>query len=158
MNWVDLAILAILATGAVWGYRVGLLNMVLLLVGLIVASRLAGPVGSLFASISVDETVQAIAGFVVVSAVQFIAIKGVAHVWGPVMSWIPLANLTNRLAGSAMGFLFGLMLLLVLMAGIEKIPAEVLPDTIMDATAESTLIGLLANDYNLLARLLKLPR
>ena len=158
MNWVDLAILAILATGTVWGYRVGLLNMVLLLVGLIVAARLAGPVGSLFASISVDETVQAIAGFVVVSAVQFIAIKGVARVWGPVMSWIPLANLTNRLAGSAMGLLFGFMLLLVVVAGIEKIPAGVLPNTIMDATAESTLIGLLVSDYNLLARLLKLPR
>ena len=158
MNWVDLAILAILATGTLWGYRVGLLTMVLLLVGLIVAGRLAGPVGSLFASISVDETVQAIAGFVVVSAVQFVAIKVVAHVWRPVMSWIPLANLTNRVAGGTVGFLFGFMLLLVVMAGIEKIPAGGLPNTIGDAIAESTLIGLLVNDYNLLALLLNLVR
>ena len=158
MNWVDWVILIVWASAAFLGYRIGVLGMVCSLAAFIVAGFLAGPVGSLFTFLPTNATVETMAGFVVVFTLEMAAVKVVTTIWKPVTDWIPLVGFVNGVGGGIVGFVLGFMLLLVVMAGIERLPAGEFRSSLENATGDSSLAGLVVNDYNLFDKLLDWTR
>ena len=156
MNWVDLLILSVWAVSALIGWRLGVFGVVCSVAALFVAGVLAAPVGELFSFLPGDKPVQAMVGFVVVFALELGAVRLVTAVWNPVTGWIPLVGFANKLAGGIVGFVFGFLLLLLVAAAVDRLPASGLRSTVDTAVARSALSPLVVNDYNLFDRLLDL--
>lgn len=156
MNWVDLVILSVWAVSAILGWRFGVFGVVCSVAALFVASILAAPVGELFSFLPGDKPVQAMVGFVVVFALEIGAVRFVAAVWNPVVGWVPLVGFANKLAGGIVGFVFGFLLLLLVAAAVDRLPASGLRATVDTAVAQSALSPLVVNDYNLFDRLFDL--
>ncbi len=156
MNWVDFLILFVWAVSALLGWRLGVFGVVCSVAALFVASVLAAPVGELFSFLPGDKPVHAMVGFVVVFALELGAVRFVTAVWNPVTSWVPLVGFANKLAGGIVGFVFGFLLLLLVAAAVDRLPASGLRATVDTAVAQSALSPLVVNDYNLFDRLFDL--
>ncbi len=156
MNWVDFLILFVWAVSAFLGWQLGVFGVVCSVAALFVASILAAPVGELFSFLPGDKPVQAMVGFVVVFALEIGAVRFVTAVWSPVTSWVPLVGFANKLAGGIVGFVFGFLLLLLVAAAVDRLPASGLRATVDTAIARSALSPLVVNDYNLFDQLVDL--
>ena len=156
MNWVDVLILFVWATSALLGWQFGVFGVVCSVAALFVASILAAPVGELFYFLPGDKPVQAMVGFVVVFTLELGAVRLVASVWNPVTSMVPLVGFANKLAGGIVGFVFGFLLLLLVAAAVQRLPASGLRATVNTAIARSALSPLVVNDYNLFDQLVDL--
>ena len=156
MNWVDFLILFVWSVSAFLGWQLGVFGVVCSVAALFVASVLAAPVGELFSFLPGDKPVQAMVGFVVVFALEIGAVRFVTAVWNPVTSWVPLVGFANKLAGGIVGFVFGFLLLLLVAAAVDRLPASGLRATVDTAVARSALSPLVVNDYNLFDQLVDL--
>lgn len=156
MNWVDFLILFVWAVSAFLGWQLGVFGVVCSVAALFVASILAAPVGELFSFLPGDKPVQAMVGFVVVFALEIGVVRFVTAVWSPVTSWVPLVGFANKLAGGIVGFVFGFLLLLLVAAAVDRLPASGLRATVDTAVARSALSPLVVNDYNLFDQLVDL--
>lgn len=109
MNWLDIAILVVIAIPTVIGLRIGLIKAVLSLVGLIVGVVLAGhyyaPLAGQLSFIPQDGMAE-----VVAFAIILIGVMVVASVLAGVLKWAASAMLlgwVNRLGGAAFCFVLG---------------------------------------------------
>lgn len=156
MNWVDIAILVVWAGTASWGASMGLLQMgvhlVVVAVGLAVASRIAPTVGGLFSVVTDNENAQSIAGFVAVFLILFIA-GGVVSFWlRMILGIIPLFGSFNKLGGLIIGIAVGFLLLSGILTGVQKFPIGDAQQTIDD----SKLGSFLADNFDVVIRGIKL--
>ena len=152
MNWVDIAILVVWAGTASWGASMGFLQMgvhlVVVAVGLAIASRIAPTVGDLFSVVTDNENAQSAAGFIAVFLILFIA-GGVASFWlRMVLGIIPLFGSFNKLGGLIVGILVGFLLLSGILTGIQKFPIKDAQQTIDD----SKLGSFLADNFDVITR------
>ena len=152
MNWVDIAILVVWAGTASWGASMGLLQMgvhlVVVAVGLAIASRIAPTVGDLFSVVTDNENAQSAAGFIAVFLILFIA-GGVVSFWlRMVLGIIPFFGSFNKLGGLIVGILVGFLLLSGILTGIQKFPIRDAQQTIDD----SKLGSFLADNFDVVIR------
>ncbi len=164
MNWLDLLFLVIISLNLLGGYRQGLARWLIGLAGFLVSipaalygSRLLGgaiagyidpgllmplqeTTNRLGFNITVDRTVSLVAGaiaFLVLFALIRILFSFLAGSFGAA-NRLPVVGLVNRLAGSALGLVKGLALVLLLMGLFFLLPVH----CIAEATAGSTFVWL----------------
>ena len=152
MNWVDIAILVVWAGTASWGASMGLLQMgvhlVVVAVGLAIASRIAPTVGDLFSVVTDNENAQSAAGFIAVFLILFIA-GGVVSFWlRMILGIIPFFGSFNKLGGLIVGVAVGFLLLSGILTGIQKFPIGDAEQTI----ADSKLGSFLADNFDVVIR------
>ena len=152
MNWVDIVILVVWAATALWGASVGLLriaiHLVIVAAGLALSSRIAEPVGALFAPLTDNEVAQTVAGFITIFAILFIA-GGVVSFWARmILGIVPLFGMVNKLGGLVVGVVLGFLLLSGVLTGIQRFPVAGLDKTIGD----SALGAFLADNFDVVIR------
>jgi membrane protein required for colicin V production len=156
MNWIDVAILVVWAVAAFWGFRTGLLQMVVLLVmvgvGLALSSRLAGPVANLLSPFIADQDLRTIAAFGVVFVVLLVIAAVASHILGAITRPLTFLGPVNRLGGMAMGVLVGFVVLSGVLTGLQKFPIGGVTESI-DSSALGTF---LADHFDVVIRGLKL--
>lgn len=126
MNWVTILVLVVWGLTAFWGYRTGLIRMVVplvvVLVGLALSSRIARPVGNLYSFLSENENVQTVAAFLTIFVVLFVIAAWLSSFLRTAIGVIPLAGLGNNLAGAGIGILIGFVILSGILTGLQKFP------------------------------------
>jgi uncharacterized membrane protein required for colicin V production len=156
MNWVTLLALVVLGLTAFWGFRTGLIRMVVplvvILVGLALASRIAEPVGNIFSFVSDNENVQTVIAFIAIFAVLLIAGAWLSSLLSSAIGIIPLAGLGNNAAGAAVGIIIGFIILSGVLTGLQKFPVGNFREDIRD----SRLGTFLADNFDVVTRGTKL--
>ncbi|HEU0022300.1 MAG TPA: CvpA family protein [Dehalococcoidia bacterium] len=156
MNWIDLLVLVVWGLAALWGFKTGIIRMivplVVVLVGLAFASRIAEPVGNLFSFISENENIQTVAAFIAIFLALFILGGVLGNVVKSAISVIPLAGLANSLVGAFIGILIGFVLLSGILTGLQKFPVGGISEKI-DGSALGTF---LADNFDVVTRGIKL--
>ena len=156
MNWLDIAILVIWGGTAVWGASIGLLtiafHVVALAVAFVLSSRMAPAVGNVVAPLSDNESVQTVAGFLVMTVILLVGTV-IASFWvRKILGVIPLFSMANRLGGLLVGALVGGLLVGGLLFGLQKTGFDFMEDTV----EESSFSGAFLGGFDILARGLKL--
>ena len=156
MNWIDIAVLVVWGVAALWGFRVGLLQMLILLVvvagGLSLSSRIAEPVGNVLSPFTDSENVQTVVALIITLVVLLVAGTWVGSVLRTVLGFLILFGLYNRLAGMAVGILVGFVLLAGVLTGAQKFPFGDVAEDIDD----SALGSFLADKVDVVIRGIKL--
>ncbi len=155
MNWVDIAIIVVWGITILWGYSTGLIGVLVplisLVVGLALSSRIGDSVGEMFSSITDNENAQAVAGFVLVFGVLFVAGGILNFMARRILGIIPLFGFVNSLAGMAVGLLIGFLLLSGVLTAVQKYPVKDLEKDI----DESKLGTFLADNFDVVIRGIK---
>ena len=156
MNWIDIAVLICWGALAFWGFRTGIIKMivplVVVVVGLALSSRIAGPIGNILSFISENENVQSIAAFIVIFIGLLVLGTLVSKVVKTAINVIPLAGLANNVSGAAVGLIIGFILLSGILTGLQKFPVG----SIQESIDGSTLGGFLADNFDVVTRGLKI--
>jgi uncharacterized membrane protein required for colicin V production len=156
MNWVTLLVLVVWGLTAIWGFRTGLIRMVIplvvILVGLALASRIAEPVGNIFSFVSDNENVQTIIAFIAIFAVLLIGSAWLSSLLSSAIGIVPFVGLGNHLAGAGVGLLIGFVILSVVLTGLQKFPVGNFREDISD----SALGTFLADNFDVVTRGVKL--
>ncbi len=156
MNWVDIMVLVVWGITAFWGFRSGLLQMVIpalmVIIGLALSSRIAGPVGNIFSPFTDSENLQSVAAFIAIFLVLLIGSAWVSFALRNVLRIVPLFGLANSLAGLAVGVLVGFVLLSGILTGIQRFPVG----NLGEAIDESPLGAFLADNFDVVIRGAKL--
>ena len=155
MNWLDVVLLILIAVGAIFGYRFGLVqaaaSFVAVTIGIALASRIGNKLTPLFGLFTADEKTQEVGGFVLVLVVvvllgmiaSAVVMKGLGAVK---LSWL----------NSAGGLVLGAIL--VMMAGSAAL-ANVQEFSILspDQNIEDSVIGtFLADNFDVMLRTVRL--
>ncbi|MBT98633.1 MAG: hypothetical protein CL902_08395 [Dehalococcoidia bacterium] len=152
MNWVDIAILVVWGITILWGYSTGLMGVLVplisLVVGLALSSRIGESVGEMFSSVTDNENAQAVAGFVLVFGILFVAGGILNFMARRILGIIPLFGFVNSLAGMAVGLLIGFILLSGVLTAVQKYPVKDLEKDIDD----SKLGTILADNFDVVIR------
>ncbi len=118
MNWLDIAILVVLAIAIFLGLKIGVIKTALSLAGLIVGIILAGryytPLAKQLTFISQDSVAQAVA-----FAIILIGVMIVAGVLARLLKWatsVVMLGWVNHLGGAVFGLVLGVLLCGVLLA------------------------------------------
>ena len=150
MNWLDIAIVVVIAIATITGLRTGLIKAVLSLAGLIVGVILAGlyyiPL-SYHLTFVTDENIARIAAF----AIILIGVMIIAGVLAALLKWaasIVMMGWLNRVGGAVFGLALGAILCSALLAALAKLPS------IENTITESTMATLLLDYFPLVLRLL----
>ena len=158
MNWLDLVLLVLIGVAAMIGFRAGLLmaasTLVGTLVGITIASRYGDDAGSVFSSLTDNENVQEIAGFLLVlllvlaaAAVMGTVLKKVLHTF--MLGWV------DQLGGLALWAIIAMAAASALLANLQDFPVLSLDSTIADSTVGSFL----ADNFDVVLRGVRiLPR
>jgi hypothetical protein len=156
MNWIDLLVLVVWGVTALWGFKTGIIRMVVplvvVLVGLAFASRIAEPVGNLFSFVSENENIQTVAAFIAIFLALFVLGGILGNVVKSAISIVPLAGLANSLVGAFIGILIGFVLLSGILTGLQKFPLGGISEKIDD----SALGTFLADNFDVVTRGIKL--
>ena len=160
MNWIDLAVLAVWGTTALWGLQIGLIRMTVTLVvvggGLAFSSRIVEPVGNILSLFIDSENVQTIVVLIVTMTVLLLAAVWASRFLSTIIRYLlPLAllfGLVNRGGGLAAGMLLGFVLLAVMLTGLQRFPVAGLEEDIDD----STLGTFVADNFDVVMRATKL--
>ena len=123
-------------------------HLVVVAVGLAIASRVAPTVGDLFSVVTDNENAQSAAGFIAVFLILFIA-GGVVSFWlRMILGIIPFFGSFNKLGGLIVGVAVGFLLLSGILTGIQKFPIGDAEQTIDD----SKLGSFLADNFDVVIR------
>ena len=123
-------------------------HLVIVAVGLAIASRIAPTVGDLFSVVTDNENAQSAAGFIAVFLILFIA-GGVVSFWlRMILGIIPFFGSFNKLGGLIVGVAVGFLLLSGILTGIQKFPIGDAEQTIDD----SKLGSFLADNFDVVIR------
>ncbi|PKB63634.1 MAG: hypothetical protein BZY80_06435 [SAR202 cluster bacterium Io17-Chloro-G2] len=156
MNWLDFVILAVCGITALYGFRVGLLRMLVPLVvvvaGLALSSRISESVGNLFASVTTSENIQTIMAFCAIFLVLLMASVIVSYWLRMVLRFIPFFGMANGLAGAAVGVAIGSVLFSGIITGVQKFPVGNIDQTI----EESRMGPFLADNFGVVMRAVRL--
>ena len=151
MHWLDLVVLVVWGGTALWGFSVGLVQIVIplmmVIVGLAISSRIAETVGNVFSVVTDNEGAQAIGGFVLVFLGLFI-IGAIVGVWVKmVLRFIPLFGMANRMAGMGAAVIIGFLLVSGVLTGVQKFTNDIDEDI-----GESTLASFMADNFDVVIR------
>ena len=153
MNWIDAVILVVWVLSSGWGFTAGLIQMVIplatVIVGLAVASRIAGSVGNIFSSFTDNEDYQTIGGFILVFVGLFILASIAGFVLRTILRFIPFGGLINKLAGLAAGLALGFVLLSGVLTGVQRFPFN---DGLVEDIDDSALGAFLADNFDVVIR------
>ena len=156
MNWVDIMVLVVWGLMALWGFKSGLIGMVVPLVviilGLALSSRIAEPVGNLFSFLSENENVQTIIAFIAIFLALILISAWLSTLLQTVSKVIPLAGSVNHLTGMVIGVFVGFLFLSGILTGLQHFPVGGIQDDI----AESPLGTFLADSFGVTIRAVKL--
>ena len=169
MNWVDILILVVWGLTALWGFKSGLVGMlvplVVIIAGLALSSRLAEPIGNLFSFLSDNENVQLIVAFIVIFLGVLFISAWLSTVLRSVVKFIPLAGMADRVAGLGVGLLIGFILLTGILTGLRSFPVGEVKEDINDSKLGTMMtdkfavavraVGLVPGDWNEQAQGLK---
>jgi uncharacterized membrane protein required for colicin V production len=152
MNWITILVLVVWGLTAFWGFRTGFIRMVVplvvVLVGLAFASRIAEPVGNLFSFLSEDENVQTVVAFIVIFVVLLLIGAWLSSLLRAAIGVIPLAGLGNQMAGAAVGIVIGFVILSGVLTGLQKFPVGNFREDI----SASPLGTFLADNFDVVTR------
>jgi len=151
VHWLDLVVLVVWGGTAIWGFSVGLVQIVIplmmVIVGLAISSRIAETVGNVFSVVTDNEGAQAIGGFVLVFLGLFI-IGAIVGVWVKmVLRFIPLFGMANRMAGMGAAVIIGFLLVSGVLTGVQKFTNDIDEDI-----GESTLASFMADNFDVVIR------
>ena len=156
MNWVDILVLVVWGLMALWGFKSGLLGMVvpliMIILGLAISSRIAEPVGNLFSFLSESENVQTVIAFIAIFLALLLLSAWLSGLLQTASKFIPLAGIANRLSGMAVGIFVGFLLLSGILTGLQHFSVGGIQDDI----AESPLGSFMANNFGVTLRAVKL--
>ena len=169
MNWVDILILVVWGLTALWGFKSGLVGMlvplVVIIAGLALSSRLAEPIGNLFSFLSDNENVQLVVAFIVIFLGVLFISAWLSTVLRSVVKFIPLAGMADRVAGLGVGLLIGFILLTGILTGLRSFPVGEVKEDINDSKLGTMMtdkfavavraVGLVPGDWNEQAQGLK---
>jgi uncharacterized membrane protein required for colicin V production len=134
MNYIDVMALVTLGLAALWGFKTGLVQMVVPLVvvvaGLALSTRLATPLGNLFASFTPSENLQTILGFAAIVFGLIIIAMLLSFLLKFMLKFIPMAGLADRLGGMLVGILVAFILLSGALVTLQKFPVGVVQEDI----------------------------
>ncbi len=162
MNWVDILILVVWGLTALWGFKSGLVGMlvplVVIIAGLALSSRLAEPIGNLFSFLSDNENVQLVVAFIVIFLGVLFISAWLSTVLRSVVKFIPLAGMADRVAGLGVGLLIGFILLTGILSGLRSFPVGEVKEDINDSKLGTMMtdkfsvvvraVGLVPGDWN----------
>src|ERR671915_1018856 len=138
MNWVDILVLVVWGLAALCGFKVGFIRMVVppavVIVGLVLSSRIAEPVGDFFSFLSENENVQTIAAFIAILIVLLMIGALLSSLLRTAIGIIPLAGLVNNLAGAGVGILIGFIILSGVLTGLQKFPVSGIKENIAESS------------------------
>jgi membrane protein required for colicin V production len=132
MNWLDIALIVIIAIAAFTGFRMGLIKAVLSLAGTIVGVVLAGHYYILLSerlSFIPQESIAKIVAF----AIILLAVMAIVSVIASLLKWavsLIMLGWANRLGGAILGLVLGVIFCSALLAmwvrftGIEAVISE----------------------------------
>ena len=153
MNWIDVVILVVWALSSGWGYTAGLIQLVIplatVIVGLAIASRIGDSVGNIFSSFTDNEDYQTIGGFILIFVGLFILASIAGFVLRTALRFIALGGMVNNLAGLAAGLALGFVLLSGVLTGVQKFPFN---DGLVEDIDESSLGAFLADNFDVVIR------
>ena len=156
MNWLDLVILIVCGMTALYGFRVGLLRMLVPLVligaGLALSSRISEPVGNIFSSFTSSENTQTIMAFFAIFLVVVVGSVIVSYLLRMVLGFIPFFGMADGMAGAVVGLAIGLVLLSGIITGAQNFPVGNVDQTI----EESPVGSYLADNFGVVMRGVKL--
>jgi len=156
MNWVDILVVVVWGLMALWGFRSGLIGMVVPLVviilGLALSSRIAEPVGNLFSFVSENENVQTIIAFIAIFLGLILFSAWLSTLLQKVSKVIPLAGPVNQLSGMVVGIFVGFLFLSGILTGLQHFPVGGIKEDI----AESPLGSFMADSFGVTIRAVKL--
>lgn len=169
MNWVDILILVVWGLTALWGFKSGLVGMlvplVVIIAGLALSSRLAEPIGNLFSFLSDNENVQLIVAFIAIFLGVLFISAWLSTVLRSVVRFIPLAGMADSVAGLGVGLLIGFILLTGILTGLRSFPVGEVKEDINDSKLGTMMtdkfsvavraVGLVPGDWNEQAQGLK---
>ena len=118
MNWLDIAIIVVIAIATLIGLRAGVIKIVLSLAGLIVGIILAGRYYEVLAE-QLSFIPQANAAKIVAFAIILIGVMIVAGVLAALLKWaasVTMLGWVNRLGGAVFGLVMGAIFCGVLLA------------------------------------------
>jgi membrane protein required for colicin V production len=122
MNWLDIVLIVLLLIPTFIGLRKGLIKTILslagLIIGIVVAGNLYGPVSNLFGFIN-NESVANILAFILILAVIFIIAMLLARLLKGLANIIMVGWLDN-IGGAVFGLLSGFLILGAILATIIK--------------------------------------
>ena len=152
MNWIDIAVLAVWAIAALWGFKDGFLLVavpfVTMLIALALASRIGETVGNIFSVFTDSENAQAVYGVILIFVVAFFVAGVVGGMIRGVLGMIPLFGLADKLGGMVVGLLVGFLLLSGVLTAVQRYPFRDLDKTI----DESYLGAFLADQFDVVIR------
>ena len=158
MNWVDLAILAIVAGAGYWGYFNGFVKLaepsIFIVVGLAMASRWVAPFASAVTAILADveqgsawtDAIATHAAGVERVILGVIAMAALYFIGRSLLSRVPYPEGTDERLGLVLGVVIGVLLLSVIF-GLQVYPAEYRP-----RVEGSPLAGMLAGNFEAMVR------
>ncbi|MSQ07066.1 MAG: CvpA family protein [Dehalococcoidia bacterium] len=143
MNYIDIIVLILWALAAVWGFRSGLIQMIVPLAvvgaGLALSSRLAIPMGNLYASFITNENLQTVVGFgTIVFGLIIVAIV-LSFLLKFILKFIPLAGLADSLGGAVVGAIIGFILVSGALVALQKFPVGVIQEDIDQSVVGNAL-------------------
>ena len=145
MNYIDIIVLILWALAAIWGFRSGLIQMVVPLVvvaaGLAVSSRLAMPLGNLYASFVTNDNLRTILGFATIVFGLIVIAMVLSFLLKFMLKFIPLAGLADSLGGALVGIIIGFILLSGALVALQKFPVGVIQEDIHKSVVGNALAG-----------------
>ena len=143
MNWLDLVIVIVCGLSAFYGFRVGLLQMlvplVLVVAGLALSSRISESLGNIFSSFSSSESTQTIMAFFAMFLVIAIGSFILSQLLRAALGFIPSFGMANGLAGIVAGLAIGFVVLSGIFTGVRHLPMGNAGQTIEKSTLGSFL-------------------
>ena len=156
MNWVDVLVLVVWGLMALWGFKSGLLGMVvplvMIILGLAISSRIAEPVGNLFSFLSENENVQTVIAFIAIFLALLLLSAWLSGMLQTASKFVPLAGMGNRLSGMAVGIFVGFLLLSGILTGLQHFPVG----RVQEDIAESPLGTFMVDNFGVTIRAVKL--
>ena len=155
MNWLDVALLVLIAIGAISGFKFGMVqgaaSLVAVAVGIALASRIGDDLQPLFALLTDNENTQQVAGFILVLVI--------AVLLGMVASAMVVKGLTaiklgwaNAVGGLVVGALIVMIACSAALANVQEV--SILDP---DETIEDSAVGtFLADNFDVVLRGMRL--
>ena len=156
MNWVDILVLVVWGLTALWGFKSGLIGMIVplivIILGLALSSRIAEPVGNLFSFLSENENIQTVIAFIAIFLLLLLLSAWLSALVNTASKVIPLAAPVNHLAGMAIGIFVGFLFLSGILTGLQHFPVG----RVQSDIAASPLGTFMADNFGVTIRAVKL--
>jgi len=126
MNWLDIALIVILVLGLLWGMKTGLIGAIFttvgILVGWVLAGRMADDIGGLFESSLSSDTLVTVVSYAIIIIASVVIIGFIGKIAKPILTTATLgmSGMVDKLGGLALGLVIGLAIAGVCITGMAR--------------------------------------